>query len=147
MGDIVDRWPHRRIYLEPLDCADPSTGPLWAQADIGSDDEGGNAVAWEPYVKESEITRLKGEVERLTNKLADAEIGLSCQIVEADTLRAENERLRTMVREAYNAGFGQGMKDFTSSRGGKTWVDSRFPAELAALTAAPAAPEQEKQDG
>ena len=56
-------------------------------------------------------------------------------LAEITRLRAANERLRGMVQEAYNAGFGQGMKDATSSRGAKTWVDSRFPALLATLEA------------
>jgi len=65
MTDIVERWPHRRIYLEPRDCADPSTGPMWAQDDVGSEDESGASVAWEPYVKETELTTLRAEIEQL----------------------------------------------------------------------------------
>jgi len=60
-----ERWPHQRMDLQPRDCADPSTGPLWAEHDIGSDNENGSPVAWEPYVKETELTPRRAEMERL----------------------------------------------------------------------------------
>ena len=66
-----ERWPHQRIYLEPRDCADPSTGPLWAEHDIGSDNENGSPVAWEPYVKEVELTTLRAENEKLRAALRE----------------------------------------------------------------------------
>lgn len=41
-------------------------------------------------------------------------------------LTAENEKLKKMVKDAYNAGFLEGMKEHTSSRGGIPWADSKF---------------------
>jgi hypothetical protein len=43
----------------------------------------------------------------------------------------EVERLRLMVKAAYNEGFKQGMREQTSSHGGIPWHDSRFCAALA----------------
>jgi hypothetical protein len=37
---------------------------------------------------------------------------------------AEIRRLRTLVQIAYNEGFGEGMREYTSSRGGKPWMAS-----------------------
>jgi hypothetical protein len=44
---------------------------------------------------------------------------------EIERLRADNARLRMLVQSAYNEGFGEGMREHTSSRGGKPWMDSR----------------------
>jgi hypothetical protein len=56
-------------------------------------------------------------------------------IVEAvnsyDANKALIAELVAMVQDAYNAGFIEGMKEYTSSKGGKPWVDSKFPAALA----------------
>lgn len=38
----------------------------------------------------------------------------------------EIERLRKMVKDAYNDGFTEGMKEVTSSRGGIPWSDSKW---------------------
>lgn len=46
------------------------------------------------------------------------------------SLTAENERLRKLVRSAYNEGFSEGMDEFTRSRGGKPWPDSKSCAAL-----------------
>lgn len=61
---------------------------------------------------EAEIGRLQHDNDQL-RKAASAEA-------------AEVERLQGLVREAYNAGFGEGMKEVSSSRGGIPWSDSRF---------------------
>lgn len=42
----------------------------------------------------------------------------------------EIERLRKMVKNAYNDGFIQGMKETTSSRGGIPWSDCKYRAAL-----------------
>lgn len=36
----------------------------------------------------------------------------------------EYVRLRKLVQDAYNEGFSEGMREFSSSRGGKPWSDS-----------------------
>jgi len=107
MSDIVERWPHTKIYLEPRDCADPSTGPLWCQDDIGSEDENGHPIAWEPYIKEKEaadlITALRDENEKLTKRVEwfthaihtchdECDRPLCKTTRERDALRAELER-------------------------------------------------------
>jgi hypothetical protein len=43
---------------------------------------------------------------------------------EIETLKADNARLSALVQRAYNEGFGEGMREHTSSRGGKPWMDS-----------------------
>jgi len=45
---------------------------------------------------------------------------------ERDVLRsgAEYVALRKLVKDAYNEGFTEGMREHTSSRGGKPWPDS-----------------------
>lgn len=45
-------------------------------------------------------------------------------------LKAENEKLTKMVKDAYNEGFIQGMREQTTSRGGIPWHDSKFRAAL-----------------
>ena len=45
-------------------------------------------------------------------------------------LTARIAELESMVKNAYNAGFTEGMKEHTSSRGGIPWHDSRFRAAL-----------------
>jgi hypothetical protein len=42
----------------------------------------------------------------------------------------EIERLRKMIRNAYNDGFIEGMRDVTSSRGGIPWGDCKYRAAL-----------------
>lgn len=49
-------------------------------------------------------------------------------------LRAEVERLRDMVRRAYNDGFGEGMREHTTHRGGLPWSMSKWPAALTEST-------------
>jgi hypothetical protein len=49
---------------------------------------------------------------------------------EIERLRAENERLRKMVKNAYNYGFKEGMREVTSSRGGIPWSDCKYRAAL-----------------
>lgn len=44
--------------------------------------------------------------------------------------RDEVTRLRALVRDAYNAGFSEGMREVTSSRGGIPWSDCRFKKML-----------------
>jgi hypothetical protein len=41
---------------------------------------------------------------------------------------AENERLRRMVKDAYNDGFSEGMKE--AGNGGKSWSDCKYKTEL-----------------
>jgi hypothetical protein len=55
------------------------------------------------------ITRLKDEIARL---------------------KEEVERLRDMVRRAYNDGFGEGIKEHTTHKGGNPWHMSKWPAAL-----------------
>ena len=45
-------------------------------------------------------------------------------------LTAEVERLRDMVRRAYNDGFGEGIKEHTTHKGGNPWNMSKWPAAL-----------------
>jgi hypothetical protein len=40
----------------------------------------------------------------------------------------EIARLRRMVRDAYNEGFSQGMREHTSSKGGIPWSDCKYRA-------------------
>lgn len=47
---------------------------------------------------------------------------------ELTTLREEVERLKDMVRRAYNDGFGEGMREHTTHRGGTPWSMSKWPA-------------------
>ena len=54
-------------------------------------------------------------------------------MTEVEELRAEVAKLREMVRHAYNAGFSEGMREHSTSRGGKPWPDSGFPEKLEAL--------------
>jgi hypothetical protein len=44
---------------------------------------------------------------------------------------AEVERLRDMVRRAYNDGFGEGTKEHTTHKGGTPWSMSKWPAAIA----------------
>lgn len=69
------------------------------------------------------ITRLEGEVERLR----------AITVVQETLIRkaeAENERLRDMVRRAYNDGFGEGIKEHTTHKGGTPWTLSKWPAVI-----------------
>jgi hypothetical protein len=50
---------------------------------------------------------------------------------EITRLKAEVERLRNMVRRAYNDGFGEGIKEHTTHKGGNPWHMSKWPAALA----------------
>lgn len=45
-------------------------------------------------------------------------------------LEAEVEMLRKMVRDAYNDGFSEGMKEHTSRKGGTPWSLSKWRAAL-----------------
>jgi hypothetical protein len=47
-----------------------------------------------------------------------------------ETLRAEVKHLKEMVQKAYNDGFGEGIKEHTTHRGGKPWSMSKWPAIL-----------------
>ena len=42
----------------------------------------------------------------------------------------ELERLQKLVRDAYNEGFTEGMREHTSSLGGKPWQDSSAARSL-----------------
>jgi hypothetical protein len=42
----------------------------------------------------------------------------------------EVERLRDLVKRAYHEGFGEGMREVTTSRGGKSWKDSSVAKAL-----------------
>jgi hypothetical protein len=48
----------------------------------------------------------------------------------AVNMEAENKRLRGLVRSAYNEGFGEGMREYTKSSGGKPWDESDARAAL-----------------
>ena len=62
---------------------------------------------------------------------------------EIERLCAENERLRKMVKNAYNDGFKEGMREVTSSRGGIPWSDCKYRA---ALSPAPSKGEPVQRD-
>jgi len=87
--------------------------------------------------KDAEIASLKAEMQRMaialhaTTRLYDMSTG------EIASLKAEVERLRNMVRRAYNDGFGEGIKEHTTHKGGTPWSMSKWPAAL----------NQEKTDG
>ncbi len=51
-------------------------------------------------------------------------------VSENDRLKAEVERLRKMVRNAYNDGFNEGMREYTTHRGGIPWHDSKYRTAL-----------------
>jgi len=51
-------------------------------------------------------------------------------VSENDRLKAEVERLRKMVRNAYNDGFNEGMREHTTHRGGIPWHDSKYRTAL-----------------
>jgi hypothetical protein len=70
---------------------------------------------------------LEAEIERLRTQC-----GGHCRYWEGRWRdeAAENERLRALVCDAYNAGFGEGMCEATTSRGGIPWSDSRLRVAL-----------------
>ena len=47
-----------------------------------------------------------------------------------EELETKITRLKKMVQDAYNAGFSEGMKDFTSNKGGVPWSESRFRRDV-----------------
>jgi hypothetical protein len=72
-------------------------------------------------------------------KQAEIPVAVACRERDATIARleAEVERLRDMVRRAYNDGFGEGIKEHTTHKGGNPWSMSKWPAALT----------QEKTDG
>tara|TARA_Y100000310_G_scaffold324866_1_gene387308 strand:+ start:3904 stop:4269 length:366 start_codon:yes stop_codon:yes gene_type:complete len=83
------------------------------------------------------VARFEGDMERDRefHRYVDGDIFDSqakYYAAERGRLRAENERLRALVRRAFNEGFGAGMDDFRLSRGGVTWEDSRSRKALEA---------------
>lgn len=55
-------------------------------------------------------------------------LGASLEVL---NLKAEIERLRAMVRNAYNDGFSEGMREHTTRRGGVPWSDCKYRAMIA----------------
>jgi hypothetical protein len=62
-------------------------------------------------------------------------------ILEIKRLQAENEalsvkqaKLVALVQKAYHEGFGEGIKEHTTHRGGKGWYESRARAQLDGLS-------------
>lgn len=49
---------------------------------------------------------------------------------EISRLTEENERLRGLVRSAYNEGFTEGMREYRTYSGGKPWDESRARSAL-----------------
>lgn len=43
---------------------------------------------------------------------------------------AEIKKLRELVHSAYSEGFGEGRREFTTSRGGAPWSESKAKAAL-----------------
>ena len=80
------------------------------------------------------ITEQASEIERLRNdvRLAVMSDSKECTAISEVNarLRAEVERLRDMVRRAYNDGFGEGIKEHTTHKGGNPWSMSKWPAAL-----------------
>lgn len=79
------------------------------------------------------VERLSDEWQRLSSQSLDrgcADSGVASNLAseaadEITRLRAEVERLRDLVRKSYNEGFGEGMREHSTNRGGKTWQESR----------------------
>ena len=96
-----------------------------------------DVIADAQHAPEAIITRLTAEVERLKQEHANATIVIRVSnnahaetIAENARLTAEVERLRDMVRRAYNDGFGEGIKEHTTHKGGTPWQLSKWPAAL-----------------
>jgi hypothetical protein len=47
-----------------------------------------------------------------------------------EELETKNTSLKKMVQDAYNADFSEGMKEFTSNKGGIPWSESRFRRDV-----------------
>lgn len=69
------------------------------------------------------LRRLAGEAEYWNRTV-------NFERARADNAEAERDRLRKLVKDAYNEGFTQGMREHTSSRGGIPWSDSAIRAAL-----------------
>jgi hypothetical protein len=81
-----------------------------------------------------EIARLKL---RYTNRDGSAEVlcskawaHISLQDGDITRLTARVKELETMVQKAYNDGFGEGIKEHTTHKGGTPWALSKWPAAL-----------------
>lgn len=70
------------------------------------------------------------EIERLRTDERNLWLMVQARDAEIARLKAENEKLTKMVKDAYNEGFNQGMREHTTSRGGIPWHDSKFRATL-----------------
>lgn len=54
----------------------------------------------------------------------------SADRIVCDQAADEIERLRNMVKDAYNDGFHEGMREVLESKGGIPWFDSRWRREF-----------------
>lgn len=77
-----------------------------------------------------ENVRLRAEVEKMTNLYEVTRTDALRNGEDATRLKAENEKLRKMVRNAYNDGFNEGMREHTTHRGGIPWHDSKYRTAL-----------------
>lgn len=76
------------------------------------------------------VNRLRAWVSEVNDsKLA---IISDCQEAadEISRLTEENERLRGLVRSAYNEGFTEGIREYRTDSGGKPWYESRARSAL-----------------
>ena len=83
------------------------------------------------------IRRLQAESETKDALRMQGEAQVASLLVEIANLRAENEALRgkqavlvALVQKAYHEGFGEGIKEHTTRRGGKGWYESRARAAI-----------------
>ena len=56
--------------------------------------------------------------------------GVKALGAEVSRLTEENERLRGLVRSAYNEGFTEGIREYRTDSGGKPWDESRARSAL-----------------
>jgi hypothetical protein len=84
-----------------------------------------------------EIKTISGYNLEAADRLEALEVALNSAVNALENLgeravnmEAENKRLRGLVRSAYNEGFGEGMREYTKSSGGKPWDESDARAAL-----------------
>jgi len=75
----------------------------------------------------AEITRLREEVQDYKRWAAQVTVEAN---EEVSRLREKVERLRDMVSRAYRDGFGEGIKEHTTHKGGTPWHLSKWPTVL-----------------
>jgi regulator of replication initiation timing len=78
---------------------------------------------------ENERLRARLEISERVDKLFDET--MTRIVAERDSLRKVTAELKDMVRRAYNDGFGEGIKEHTTHKGGNPWHMSKWPAAIA----------------